>query len=101
MTGRRLPYPGLRAFRREEAEIFFGRETLIDEMVERLAKGRFLSVLGASGTGKSSLVHTGLLDALELGLHARAGGQRSCTLGPNRGETLRKLCCNKQACPRT
>ncbi len=69
----RLPYPGLRPFRREEADLFFGRESSVDEMVARLAKTRFLAVLGPSGSGKSSLVRTGLLDALELGLMAGAG----------------------------
>jgi len=67
-----LPYPGLRPFRRDEATLFFGRENCIDEMVDRLAKTRFLAVLGASGTGKSSLVYTGLLDGLSFGLMADA-----------------------------
>ena len=42
-------------------------------MVDRLAATRFLSVLGSSGTGKSSVVRTGLLDSLELELMAKAG----------------------------
>jgi tetratricopeptide (TPR) repeat protein len=42
-------------------------------MVDRLAESHFLAVLGASGSGKSSLVHTGLLDALQLGLYVAAG----------------------------
>jgi hypothetical protein len=69
----RLPYPGLRAYLRSETDLFFGRESCTDEMVDRLAATRFLAVLGSSGSGKSSLVRTGLLDALELGLHAQAG----------------------------
>ena len=71
----RAPYPGLRAFRREETDLFFGREDCINAMVDRLAATRFLAVLGSSGTGKSSLVRTGLLDALELGLMAKAGSR--------------------------
>jgi tetratricopeptide (TPR) repeat protein len=71
----RAPYPGLRAFRREETDLFFGREDSTNAMVDRLAKTRFLAVLGSSGTGKSSLVRTGLLDALELGLMAKAGSR--------------------------
>jgi tetratricopeptide (TPR) repeat protein len=71
----RTPYPGLRAFRREETDLFFGREDCINAMVDRLAATRFLAVLGSSGTGKSSLVRTGLLDALELGLMAKAGSR--------------------------
>ena len=69
-AGERLPYPGLRSFTREETDLFFGREGCVDDMVDRLAATRFLAVLGASGSGKSSLVKTGLLDALELGLPA-------------------------------
>ena len=67
------PYPGLRSFRRDETHIFFGRESTINEMVTRLAAHRFLAVTGTSGSGKSSLVRTGLLDALDRGLLASAG----------------------------
>jgi PQQ-dependent catabolism-associated CXXCW motif protein len=71
----RLPYPGLRPFTRDESDLFFGREGCVDQMVDRLAATRFLSVLGPSGSGKSSLVITGLLDALEMGLCAAAGSR--------------------------
>jgi PQQ-dependent catabolism-associated CXXCW motif protein len=67
------PYPGLRAFRRDETHIFFGREGTISEMVDRLAAHRFLAVTGHSGSGKSSLVRTGLIDALDRGLLVEAG----------------------------
>jgi ABC-type multidrug transport system fused ATPase/permease subunit len=67
------PYPGLRPFNRDEADIFFGREAHIDAMVDRLAKHRLLVVTGNSGSGKSSLVRAGLLAALEAGLLATAG----------------------------
>lgn len=69
----RLPYPGLRSFRRDETDLFFGREGTVHAMVSRLSRGRFLAVLGSSGSGKSSLVRTGLFDALEIGLMADAG----------------------------
>ncbi|MBO6717568.1 MAG: WD40 repeat domain-containing protein [Rhizobiaceae bacterium] len=71
----RLPYPGLRAYKRDETDLFFGREGCVNEMVDRLAATRFLAVLGTSGSGKSSLVRTGLLDALDLGLYAAAGSR--------------------------
>ena len=74
-AGGRLPYPGLRSFTREETDLFFGREGCVDDMVDRLASTRFLAVLGASGSGKSSLVKTGLLDALEIGLLHKAGSR--------------------------
>src|SRR5215831_9779400 len=64
---------GLRSFRRDETHIFFGREGSISEMVDRLAAHHFLAVTGISGSGKSSLVRTGLLDALDRGLLVEAG----------------------------
>jgi PQQ-dependent catabolism-associated CXXCW motif protein len=67
------PYPGLRSFHRDETHIFFGREGTIAEMVDRLGIHRFLAVTGLSGSGKSSLVRTGLLNALERGLLVEAG----------------------------
>lgn len=74
-NGDQPPYPGLRAFTRDESMLFFGRENCVDSMIDRLAATRFLAVLGASGSGKSSLVRTGLLDGLELGFFARAGSR--------------------------
>ena len=74
-TVSRMPYPGLRSFRREESDLFFGREDCINAMVDRLAANHFLAVLGSSGTGKSSLVKTGLLDALDLGMMSQAGSR--------------------------
>ncbi len=71
----RPPYPGLRSFRRDETDLFFGRENCIHTLVDRLSETRFLAVLGSSGTGKSSIVKTGLLDALEIGLMAKAGAR--------------------------
>src|SRR5262245_54112467 len=73
--GSRAPYPGLRSFHRDESDLFFGREGSVNEMVDRLATSRFLAVLGSSGSGKSSLVRTGLLDALEVGVMAEAGSR--------------------------
>jgi len=67
------PYPGLRPFREDEEHLFFGRETQIDAMVDRLAETHFLAVVGTSGSGKSSLVNCGLRPALHRGLMARAG----------------------------
>ncbi len=67
------PYPGLRPFQRGEIDIFFGREGQVDVLVDLLAQWRFLSVVGPSGSGKSSLVRAGLLDALESGFMATAG----------------------------
>lgn len=63
------PFPGLRAFSAEQAPIFFGRELEIRELLERLSNPdvRFLAVIGASGSGKSSLVAAGLIPRLSAG----------------------------------
>jgi len=63
------PYKGLFYFDESDADIFFGREKLTASLVERLFSGledghRFLTVIGASGSGKSSLVRAGLIPAL-------------------------------------
>ena len=60
------PYQGLAAFDLDQQEFFFGRERLIREMLARLESGeRLLAVVGASGSGKSSVVLAGLLSALQ------------------------------------
>ena len=58
------PYRGLRAFDEEHAEFFFGRESDVQRLVEKLKTARFLTVLGPSGSGKSSVVRAGLIPAL-------------------------------------
>lgn len=58
------PFPGLRAFTEREASIFFGRNKEIDSVLDRLQETRFLAVIGASGSGKSSLVRAGVLPHL-------------------------------------
>ncbi|MEP7288798.1 MAG: TIR domain-containing protein [Chloroflexota bacterium] len=65
----RNPYKGLRAFQDSDSGDFFGRNRLIDTLLEALAaqKGntpRFLAVVGSSGSGKSSVVMAGLLPRL-------------------------------------
>ncbi|WP_343298477.1 hypothetical protein [Streptomyces sp. SID335] len=57
----RGPYVGLAAFQPEDADWFFGREQLTEDLVARVRSRRFLAVFGASGSGKSSLLRAGLL----------------------------------------
>lgn len=61
------PYLGLDAFREEDNYHFFGRQLLIQEMLEHLESNPLLVVLGPSGSGKSSVVLAGLLPALKTG----------------------------------
>ena len=87
----RNPYKGLRAFRVEDAADFFGRDRLIEELVEKMgalcaqeqqqqAPVRLLTVLGPSGSGKSSVVMAGLLP--KLGQGALPGSQDWIILPP-------------------
>ena len=77
------PYPGLRAFQRGERFIYFGRDEQVDQLLGRLAGSRFLAVVGASGSGKSSLIRAGLIDALETGFMTKAGARwRIATMRP-------------------
>src|SRR6266568_1270723 len=78
-----MPYPGLRPFRYEESDIFFGREAQTDQLLSRLAHNRFLAVTGPSGCGKSSLVKALMIPALRAGFMAEAGSRwRICELRP-------------------
>jgi WD40 repeat protein len=63
-SGTPPPYAGLRSFREQDAEWFFGRERLVEELAERLERQRFVVVIGASGSGKSSLLRAGLVPRL-------------------------------------
>lgn len=58
------PFPGLRAFRPDEGNLFFGRIESTIKVVNRLKDNRFVAVIGASGSGKSSLVLSGVIPAL-------------------------------------
>jgi len=55
------PFPGLRPFAPEESDLFFGREGESEEVVGKLLKNKFVTVIGASGSGKSSLIYCGVL----------------------------------------
>jgi WD40 repeat protein/class 3 adenylate cyclase len=59
------PYKGLEAFEPEDAERFFGREHLVEDLLGRLEKHPFLAIVGGSGSGKSSLARAGVVPELE------------------------------------
>jgi WD40 repeat protein/DNA-binding SARP family transcriptional activator/energy-coupling factor transporter ATP-binding protein EcfA2 len=67
------PFKGLQYFDEKDADLFFGREDLVSHLVEQIRsrekmKGaQFLAIIGASGSGKSSLVRAGLIPALKRG----------------------------------
>ena len=87
----RNPYKGLQAFRAEDAQDFFGRDRLIEELLEKAQQlltmdqqdqlaPRLLTILGPSGSGKSSVVMAGLLPKLKQG--ALPGSQHWIYLDP-------------------
>lgn len=63
------PYKGLEYFdfNDEDPWYFYGREKLTDKLLDRVRQSNFLAILGASGSGKSSVVRAGLLHQLKLG----------------------------------
>ncbi|MBW4623147.1 MAG: caspase family protein [Cyanosarcina radialis HA8281-LM2] len=61
------PYKGLKAFREEDAQYFYGRETLTPQLIDLVGKRSLVAVLGASGSGKSSIVQAGLVAQLRQG----------------------------------
>ena len=58
------PFKGLAYYSEADADIFFGREELIDNIVDRLHENRFLAILSTSGSGKSSLIRAGIVPHL-------------------------------------
>src|SRR2546429_8375705 len=85
------PFPGLRPFQMEEEYLFFGRETQRKELVTLLREHRFVAVLGASGSGKSSLVRAGLLPALFGGVMTKAGSHWNIAIFRPGGSPLANL----------
>ena len=60
----RSPYPGLAAFAADDADLFFGREEVVERCLELVAANGFVAVVGASGTGKTSVALAGIAPRL-------------------------------------
>ncbi|BAZ18044.1 WD-repeat protein [Calothrix sp. NIES-4071] len=58
------PYRGLEIFREEHAEFFFGREAFVQQLVTDVTRKPLVAIIGASGSGKSSVVFAGLIPQL-------------------------------------
>jgi hypothetical protein len=61
------PYRGLLPFREEDAAFFIGREAFTTTLIEKVRSSNLVAVVGASGSGKSSVVRAGLAPALRRG----------------------------------
>ncbi|MGN5376879.1 caspase, EACC1-associated type [Streptomyces lasalocidi] len=59
------PFRGLEPFGPEDARYFFGRDELVEALVARIRGGGLVTVVGASGSGKTSLLRAGVVPALE------------------------------------
>ncbi len=59
------PYKGMQYFEEDDAEWFFGRQAVTDRLVEAVRSHQFLALIGASGSGKSSVARAGLVPAIK------------------------------------
>ncbi|MFJ8631060.1 helix-turn-helix domain-containing protein [Streptomyces sp. NPDC093568] len=78
------PYRGLTRYGADDRDLFFGREPEVERLLRLTAEHRFAALVGASGSGKSSLLRAGLVPALRDGDAAgfRPSAVRICTPGP-------------------
>lgn len=71
------PYRGLFAFTRSDAPFFFGRDIFVKKLVKLVQKNLLVTVIGNSGSGKSSVAFAGLIPKLE-----ELGGWQIATFRP-------------------
>lgn len=71
------PYPGLSAYDAEDAAVFFGRDDDIDALVARARPGAIVTLVGPSGSGKSSVLRAGVVPRL------RGTGRRVIVVDPD------------------
>ena len=69
----RVPYPGLAAFGQADADLFFGREAIVERCLELLRAERFVAVVGPAGSGKSSVALAGIASQLPAVVVPRPG----------------------------
>ena len=76
------PYPGMVPFSEADGSRFFGRDQEIKELLEKLRLQSFITVIGPSGSGKSSLVFAGLIPALQQTGLFNADEWKICSMRP-------------------
>jgi WD40 repeat protein/DNA-binding SARP family transcriptional activator len=76
------PFKGLACFDVDDAPYFFGRERLVAELVARLVGAPMLGIVGPSGSGKSSVLRSGLLPALASGVLPGSDEWRQVVIRP-------------------
>ena len=80
----RQPYRSLAAYGPQDAELFVGRERIVAELAARVLDHRLIVVVGASGSGKSSLVRAGLLPLARSGRLPGGREWRTTVIVPGR-----------------
>ena len=75
------PYKGLKRFNAQDKDLFFGRDKLIAKLIEAVNQSNLVLVLGASGSGKSSVVRAGVMPQIDS---VSATRFESCLFIPNR-----------------
>jgi WD40 repeat protein len=86
----RIPYLGLSAFQESDAEFFFGRESLVDDLLQRVTVAHFIVIAGPSGSGKSSVARAGLFHALRNGCLPKSDRWLLATMQPG-GDPIEQL----------
>ena len=86
----RIPYLGLKAFQENDAQFFFGRENLVDDLLERVQQANFIAIAGPSGSGKSSVARAGLFHALHSGRLEKSDTWLLATMQP-KGDPFENL----------
>ena len=77
------PYRGLLEFEPGDADLFFGRDEVLADVLKRIAAGRFVAIVGPSGSGKSSLARAGVIAAARRGDVAAIQSTVLITPGPD------------------
>ncbi len=87
----RQPYRALAAYGPEDADLFVGRERLVAELAARVLDRRLVAVVGASGSGKSSLVRAGLIPLVRSGRLPGKTAWRATVIVPDDTAALERL----------
>lgn len=58
------PFPGIRPFEFDESHLFFGQDTVCDQILTKLKQNKFVCIMGNAGVGKTSLINCGIKPAL-------------------------------------
>ncbi len=77
------PYRGLLEFEPDDADLFFGRDEVLANVLRRVAARRFVAIVGPSGSGKSSLARAGVIAAARRGDVAGVKNTVLITPGPD------------------